>query len=373
MDTYGMDPTWGALEEALAPQRQNILRSLLAGKRGIDPATTSITGDAPEGTWALREAAKSATPEAPAPPPPAAAPAPEPAMKRVPLSVYDTVYADKIRAAEKSVKDAFWGYQHKNAREDLDRWLGMAERDIARAEGRETFDATQSRYDQRAENALARSVLDASSEDAAQRAKERIAALSRKKFSKGTPIDRGEEGVFVPVMNEDTGEFSVESLPVPAKRSAPAVHGLGSGGGVYFDAQGRPRVIAPAREPRAPKEPKENEVPAAVLSSIAKEFLSQPIDPNDPGGPRMVSDPDALRKLVLLLRQNGLLPGAAAGPGPSAEDAAAMTHAPARSPQTVSGRVGGPARQMGGNPRTAVNPRTGERLTLVGGKWVPAR
>ena len=373
--------TWGALEEALSPQRQEILANLLAKKRGIDPAMTSITGPVEERPLVLRE--PEAAPDAPTAAPTAAAAAASPGAapaRRAPMTVYDTPYGEDLRKADREVRNAFWGYQQANTRQDRDRLTRLAEAYIARSEGRDENAERMTAAERATENSLTKSVLDASAADAAQRARERIAALSRKKFSKGTPIDRGEDGVFVPVMNEDTGELSVETLDVPKKRitpPAPAVHGLGAGGGVYFDAQGRPRVIPPVREPKERAAPKA--VPDGVVSEIVKGYLSQPIDPLDPNGPKLGSDPAAVRKVVLMLRENGILPAPGEPPsqapsgaqGPSPDEAAALTHGPAQRPPVLSGRGGGPA--QGGRPMVARNPKTGERLVLQGGKWVPAR
>lgn len=411
MAEYAMHPTWGALDDALAPSRQEMLARLLAGKRGIDPGSVSITGASEERPWSP---AAPASP-APAAPPvaPAAAAAVAPAQfaqavaaagkqSRIP-TVYDTPYGEELKAADSAVKRAFWGEDQRTARHDQDvltrlaegylsrkeqldragagkapmtiyetpygqelkqvteftktatgrpytkarrereRLLRLALNHTARVEGREDYDIAALANEEATENRLAGQVLDASAEDQAGIRKERAArvAAARNRFKVGSTIDRGEDGVWRERIDTETGESEWEEVPIPKKRAPakePSLHGLGAGGGVYF-VNGRPQVIPPLERPGGgPAGAAGGKVPAGVIQGVLKAYMES--DAYDP------SDPDAMAKALLMLRQNGLLGGDASGATPP--------------PSPAQGRI-------------AVDPKTGRRFRIVNGKPVPVQ
>ena len=133
-----MDPTWGALEDAMAPQRRETLARLLAGQRGIDPGSMPITGETGETGWSpggpRQEAAAGAelTPARSVAVVEKALAVTKP--RRGPMSVYDTPYGAALRQADEAVKKDFWGMGDAEKRFDRDLLTGMAESYAERAD-----------------------------------------------------------------------------------------------------------------------------------------------------------------------------------------------------------------------------------------------
>lgn len=430
-----MDPTWGALEDAMAPQRRETLARLLAGQRGIDPGSMPITGETGETGWSPggpRQPGAAGAELTPA----RSVEVVEKALtvtkpRRGPMSVYDTPYGPALRQADEAVKKDFWGmgdaekrfdrdlltgmaesyaeradrmqqsgagatpatiyetpygeqireaearvksagyYQRGKRRADLARLSRLAENHLRRSEGLDELWNASDAADRRSQDALAEKVLESGDQEQASIRKERIANLlaQRHRFTRGPVVDRDEDGAFQEVLDNETGESKWEKIPVPPakkKATAPAVHGLGAGGGVYFDAQGRPERIEPFRADRAAAPPKASD---AVLRAVTEKML-------EGVGPE---DPEALARALTLLRNNfpGSVPGEATAGGPTPEEAAAATHGgPPRAlvpPRPViSGRVGGPGR-ISGTPRTATHPKTGAQVVWTGREWAPVR
>lgn len=312
-DTMTQDPPWGALEDQLYPEKRELLRRLLAGENPVDPGMKTIWGEEPK--------PQPIYPNRPAPPQAPGAPKVDltpllaeqaQARKRVP-TIYDTPYADRLRFLESKARDAVWTRSKDAARYDLNRTQELAERWIARSEGREAD-----------ENKLAGDVLASSDADAVEARKERVKTIlaGMTRFKRGQTLDRGEEGVWQETVDQATGDSEWGEAPIPRKPATPKVSPIGARGSVYFGADGKPTVIpppggggggrpAPAGAGTGAAAPAR--MPAAVASAVTKAIFEN-LDPDDP---------DAITQAMVKLRQLGIAPpdmgggapGGAAAPG----------------------------------------------------------
>lgn len=332
MPSLVMDPTWGALEEALAPQRRRMVMDLLAGKRGIDPGTVPVYGElGPEQPLNLDQPPAtpgpdpSAGPAGPPPPPPGASPAagapdaPSPERVRRPLTIYETPYGPELRKAEALAEKQgknYFGAKYGTAWKEVNRFTHLSEDWIRRSEGFESAADAKRANERTSENQLLReSVRNMDAEEARIR-QERIQRVlaGKKRYARGTPLDRGEAGVWQPVTDNETGEVSWEEADIPMKTAPPKdpqVYPLGASGGVYFDLRtGRLTRIDSARTPEA-------KIPAAAFSAIVERVMKS-VDTRDPNA--------MARAVVEIRRLRSLFEGA----NPSEPPASAPMPPPAR-------------------------------------------
>lgn len=287
-----------------------------------------------------------------------------------PMSIYDTPYGEQIRASEEKLKKAR-GYQVKPALEDRDHFTRLAERHIAQTEGLEDHWDSVGAKERASENELLAAVLGGSDKDQEGIRKERMTRMlaKSKRYSRGTPMDRGEDGVWQEIADNETGDSTWEKTSVPAKRRTPTIHSIGAGGSVFLGEDGKPQRIPRVTAPPSPSgSPAGGEAPAkqpritdVILKAVMEKVMSE-VDP---------SDPDAIGRALALVRKSlpGVIPGGEPGPDPAA--AAAMTHQQPSGP-VLSGTVGQPARG-GGKPPTATDPKTGRKAMWDGSAWVPLR